>query len=285
MLKFLNAQQVERYHRDGYLFPLRAMARDEAAKYRAALEAHEARMGGPLSGLGGPARFKNHLLLRWVHELVVHPTVLDAVEDVIGPDILCYTSTFFIKEPHSPQITAWHQDATYFGLRPHEHVTAWIALTDSAPQSGCLEFARGGGDLGILRHKANAIEHSVNGGRQKIVEGFEVIDPAFAPLRPGEFSLHHTLCLHRSAPNDGSERRIGLGVSYVPTRVRHIGSKRMPAMLVRGDDRYGHFDLEPAPAGDFDDAAQAAHAHAYARYRENYNEQLAWHEAGTMPAE
>lgn len=285
MPKFLNTQQVERYRRDGYLFPLRAMASDEAANYRAALEAHEARMGGLLSGLGGPARFKNHLLLRWVHELVVHPTVLDAVEDVIGPDILCYTSTFFIKEPHSPQITAWHQDATYFGLRPHEHVTAWIALTDSSPQSGCLEFARGGGDLGLLQHKANAIEHSVNGGRQKIVEGFEVVDPVLAALRPGEFSLHHTLCLHRSAPNDGPDRRIGLGVSYIPTRVRHIGTKRMPAMLVRGKDRYGHFDHEPAPAADFDDAAQAAHAHAYARYRENYNEQLSWHEAGTMPAE
>lgn len=283
MPKRLSAQQVERYHRDGYLFPLQALSADEVAHYRGALESHEARMGGPLSGIDGAARFKNHLLLRWVHELVINPTVLDAIEDVIGPDILCYTSTFFIKEPGSPAITAWHQDATYFGVRPHEHVTAWIALTDSSPESGCLEFMPGGKDLGLLRHQANAIEHSVNGGRQKIVEGFDVIDPVLAPLQPGQFSLHHTLCLHRSAPNNGPDRRIGIGVSYIPTRVRHIGTRRMPAMLVRGADSYGHFDLEPAPAADMDDDAQAVHAHAYTRYRENYNEQLAWHESGTMP--
>lgn len=283
MPKLLSERQVEQYHRDGYLFPLQALGADEAARYRAALEAHEDRMGGRLSAIDGAARFKNHLLLRWVHELVTHPTVLDAIEDVIGPDILCYTSTFFIKEPGSPAITAWHQDATYFGLRPHEHVTAWIALTDSSSASGCMEFMPGGKELGILQHQANAIEHSVNGGRQKIVEGFDVVDPVLAPLRPGAFSLHHTLCLHRSAPNNGPDRRIGLGVSYVPTRVRHIGTKRMPAMLVRGEDRYGGFDLEPAPAADMDAAAQSVHADVYRRYRENYNEQLAWHGSGTMP--
>lgn len=283
MAKLLSARQIERYRRDGYLFPLRAMSTDDAARYRRALEAHEARMGGRLSGIGGAARFKNHLLLRWVHGLVTDPAVLDAVEDVIGPDILCYTSTFFIKEPGSPAITAWHQDATYFGLRPHDHVTAWIALTESSPESGCLEFMSGGKELGLLRHRANAIEHSVNGGRQKIVEEFDVADRVLAPLRPGEFSLHHTLCLHRSAPNAGPDRRIGLGVSYIPTRVRHVGSKRMPAMLVRGRDAYGHFEPEPAPAADLDDAARAAHARAYERYRENYNEQLAWHECGRTP--
>jgi len=282
MPKHLSVQQVESYRRDGYFFPLRAMSAAEAGRYLAALEAHEARMGDRLSAIGGAARFKNHLLLRWVHELVTHSAVLDAVEDVIGPDILCYTSTFFIKEPGSPAITAWHQDATYFGLRPHEHVTAWIALTESSAQSGCLEFMRGGDALGLLLHKANAIEHSVNGGRQKIVEDFEVVDPVLAQLEPGEFSLHHTLCLHRSAPNSGRDRRIGLGVSYIPTRVRHIGSKRMPAMLVRGRDRYGHFELEPPPVADMDEAACAAHAHAYTRYRENYNEQLAWHESGRV---
>jgi chlorinating enzyme len=283
MPNLLTEQQVTQYERDGYLFPLRAMDGDRAAHYRQALEAHENRLGGRLTEIGGPVRFKNHLLLRWVHELVTHPTVLDAIEDVIGPDILCYTSTFFIKEPNSPAITAWHQDATYFGLHPHEHVTAWIALSESSPESGCLEFMAGGKERGVLQHQANAIEHSVNGGRQKIVEGFDITNPVMAPLQPGEFSLHHTLCLHRSAPNNGPDRRLGLGTSYIPARVRHTGTKRMPAMLVRGEDKFGNFELEPPPAADMDEAAQAAHAHAYMRYRENYNEQLAWHESGQTP--
>ncbi len=99
---------------------------------------------------------------------------------------------------------------------------------------------------------------------------------AAAPLRAGEFSFHHTLCLHRSQPNRTSERRIGLAISYVPAQCRHIGSTgTAPAMLVRGTDPYGHFDLEPAPSGDLSDAARETHADYYARYRANYNEQVA----------
>ena len=284
MPKALTGEQVESYRRDGYLFPLPALRAEDAAGYRRRLEAHDERAGGRLSELGGAARFKNHLLLRWVNDLVRLPAILDAVEDVIGPDILCYTSTFFIKDENSPAIAAWHQDATYFGLRPHEHVTAWLALTPSTPEGGCLVFLPGGGARGQLRHRENAVEHSVNGGKQKIIEGFDASGATLAPLRAGDFSLHHTLCVHRSAPNGTGDRRIGIGISisisYVPTRVRHIGAKRMSAMLVRGEDRFGHFDLEPDPASDLDDAARASHAAVYQRYRENYNEQRAWHEEG-----
>lgn len=279
MPKVLTTEQVSQYQRDGCLFPFRALREDEALHYRRRLEDHESRLGGKLTEVDGASRFKNHLLLRWVHELVCHPAILDAIEDVIGPDILCYTSTFFIKEPNSPDIAAWHQDATYFGLRPYQHVTAWLALTDASPEGGCMEFLPGSPAFGQLHHQSQAIPHSVNGGRQLIVDAFDDRNSTYGHVKAGEFSLHNTLCVHRSAPNRSDDRRIGIGISYVPTRVRHIGTKRMPAMLVRGEDRYGHFDLEPAPAADLDEAAQAAHASAYARYRENYNEQLAWHDS------
>ena len=278
MPKLLTDAQVEDYRAKGYVFPFAAMDAAEARGYRDKLEAHEAKLGGKLTDLGGPARFKNQLLLTWVNDLVKHPVILDAVEDVIGPDILCYTSTFFIKEPHSPAIAGWHQDSTYFGLRPHEHVTAWLALSESTADSGCLEFLPE--NVPQLKHKDNAMEHSVNGGKQKIIEGFDPSRAILAPIQPGSFSLHNTLCIHRSAPNNSSDRRIGIGISYIPTRVRCIGSKRMYAMLVRGEDTYGHFDLEPSPAADMDPDAQAAHDAVYKRYRENYNEQLDWHKTG-----
>ncbi len=96
-----------------------------------------------------------------------------------------------------------------------------------------------------------------------------------APLRAGEFSLPHTLTLHRSQPNRSRGRRIGLGISYIPTHVRHVSEKvKAPAMLVRGVDAFGHFDLEPAPSGDLDDAAQAAFARSYEGYRAAYAEQI-----------
>jgi non-heme Fe2+,alpha-ketoglutarate-dependent halogenase len=85
-------------------------------------------------------------------------------------------------------------------------------------------------------------------------------------LAPGEFSLHHTLAVHASDPNTGDDDRIGIGISYIPTRVRHIGPTRLSATLVRGRDTYGHFDLEPEPAGDLDAAAIAAHRDSDARF-------------------
>ena len=76
--------------------------------------------------------------------------------------------------------------------------------------------------------------------------------------RAGEFSLHHTHLLHSSAPNRGRDRRIGVGIIYIPTRVRHVGPRRLTASLVRGHDRYGHFDPEPRPGADFDAEGVAA---------------------------
>ena len=280
MPNVLTEERIADYKRDGFLFPVTAMSEGEAAAYFDRLEALEERQGGRLSEIGGAARFKNHLLLTWVNDLVHHPVILDAVEDLIGPDILCYTSTFFIKEPNSLEVAAWHQDATYFGLRPHDHVTAWLALTESTTEGGCLEFLPYDGGPRLHKHLNDAVEHSVNGGKQAIVEDFKTDGAAMAELRPGSFSLHNTLCIHRSAPNRSANRRIGIGISYVPTNVRHIGTQRMPAMLVRGVDKYGHFDLEPEPVKDLDDAARAAHEAAYRNYRANYNEQLAWHQEG-----
>ncbi len=280
MPNILTDEQIANYRRDGYLFPVPAIGEAEAARYFGMLERFEAGLGGLLSEVGGAARFKNHLLLTWMNDLVRHPAVLDVVEDLIGPDILCYTSTFFVKEPNSPSVAAWHQDATYFGLRPHDHVTAWLALTESTSESGCLEFLPARAQARQHRHRNNAIEHSVNGGKQAIVEDIDADGAVLAPLRPGSFSLHNTLCIHRSAPNLSANRRIGIGISYVPTSVRHVGTQRMPAMLVRGTDRYGHFALEPGPVQDQDDAAREAHESAYKVYRANYDEQLVWHQEG-----
>ena len=276
----LTNQQIADYRSDGYLFPVAAMGEREAARYFGLLQEYEEKLGGLVSSVGGAARFKNHLLLTWANDLVRHPVILDAVEDLIGPDILCYTSTFFVKEPNSLEVAAWHQDATYFGLKPHDHVTAWLAFTESTPESGCLEFLPARNAHRQHKHLNDAVEYSVNGGKQAIVEDLNVDGAVMATLRPGNFSLHNTLCIHRSAPNRSKKRRIGIGISYVPTSVKHIGTHRMPAMLVRGMDKYGHFALEPDPVCNLDDAARKAHEESYKAYRANYNEQLAWHHEG-----
>jgi non-heme Fe2+,alpha-ketoglutarate-dependent halogenase len=131
MPKQLRPEHVSRYHRDGFLTPVPGLSPHEVASYRRQLEAFEATIGGPVTS---PAvdpryRYRTHTLLSWVYDLVRHPAILDATEDLIGPNILVYMTTWFIKEPHSEAITVWHQDATYFGLRPHMRVTVPITTS------------------------------------------------------------------------------------------------------------------------------------------------------------
>src|SRR5438309_1040853 len=278
MPKKLSPAQVESYERDGFLSPVAALSREEAAACLRKLEAFEATVGGPLTSDGTDARYRSrtHVLLSWVHSLTRHPAILDAVEDLIGPNILVYTSTWFIKEPESAAIAAWHQDATYFGLRPYVHVTAWLALTDATAGNGCMEFLPGSHRLGQLPHRAGVVASSVNRAGQAVVGQVDDAPAVHAPLRAGEFSLHHTLLLHRSQPNRSAGRRIGLAISYVPTHVRHLGVvHKTPAMLVRGVDAFGHFALEPAPAADLDGQARAAYDRSYDGYRAAYAEQVA----------
>jgi non-haem Fe2+, alpha-ketoglutarate-dependent halogenase len=274
----LTAQQVDRYGRDGYLFPFPAVSSGEIAECLAGLERFEGWLGKPLTEADRKWRSAGYIFLPWVDALVSHPRILDAVESVIGPDILVYTSTFFIKEPNSPVFAAWHQDATYFGLTPHEHITAWVALTDATAEAGCMEVVPSRGMPRQLRHAALGLANSINGGGQAIVERFARDGAVAMELPAGYFSLHHTLCRHRSAPNRASHRRIGLGISYIPAYVRTIGSYRLSALLVRGHDSAGHFDLLPPPQIELGTAELERHERVYRRYRENYAEQTEWHE-------
>ena len=275
MTKVLSADQVVGYRANGFLYPLPALSAAEVQRFRGALEATEARLGGALMAIDRKYRGNMHLLVRWVDEIARHAAILDAVEDLIGPDILLYTSRFFIKEPMSEGIAAWHQDCTYFGLRPYDHVTAWVALSNVTRAAGPLEFAVGSHIRGPLLQKSNVVGNSVNTAGQKIVEWFDTTGAQIAPLEPGQCSLHHTCVVHQSGPNASPERRIGLALSYIPTRTRHIGSRRMPASLVRGDDRYGHFDLQPPPQADFGAAETARHEASFAAYIDSFYEQLA----------
>jgi non-haem Fe2+, alpha-ketoglutarate-dependent halogenase len=267
MPRALSDDQVARFHEDGYLCPVPALSPAHVREYRARLEAFEASQGRSLARLPGQLRAKTHLLFPWLADLVRYPAVLAAVEDLIGPDLLVYHLTMWIKEPGDDAFVSWHQDGTYFGLEPADrHVTAWVALTDSTEETGCVTALPGSHRLGQLPHTAHrAAANLLSNGQQVEM----AVDPSrVKPLvmRAGEFSLHHTHLLHSSAPNRGGDRRIGVGISYIPTLVRHAGTHRLTASLVHGRDEHGHFDPEPWPHTDFDAEARAAHADACARF-------------------
>ncbi len=121
MSKLLSASQVEAYARDGYVSPIDVLSADEVKTFRQDLEDWKKQRGQTIDF---PEKSKSYLLFNWADQLVHHPRILDAVEDVIGPDILVYHSTLFLKEANTPAYVRWHQDSTYFYLSPHLHVTA-----------------------------------------------------------------------------------------------------------------------------------------------------------------
>jgi ectoine hydroxylase-related dioxygenase (phytanoyl-CoA dioxygenase family) len=265
----LSTQQVEQYRRDGYLFPVDCLTPQEVAHYRGRLEAFEAEQGDTLGRLPDLVRSKTHLLFTWMDALVRHPAVLDAVESLIGPNILIYHLTSWLKEPHDGTHVSWHQDGTYFGLDPAEQVTAWIALTDSTEAMGCIKLLPGSHAIGQQPHRDVAAPGNLLSRGQTIDRKLDYDKFVMMPLRAGQISLHHTHLVHRSDPNRTNERRIGIGVSYIPTRCRLINNVRVTAALVRGVDTFGHFDLEPRPSDDFGLAARAAHTASVQRFFES----------------
>ncbi len=278
-MKALTQAQVDAYRYNGFLFPVPALTPEEVATCLTGLARLETELGGLVAEADIKWRSHAYAHSPWFNTLIRHPRILDAVEDVIGPDILVWTSTFFIKEPHSPTFAAWHQDSTYFGLEPQEQVCAWVALTDASAEAGCMEQLSSRGAPRQLRHAPLGLAHSINRAGQTITEPFDKSNPVAMALRAGEFSLHHEQAVHRSAPNNAGHRRVGIGLNYLPPHVRVNSPVRLKAMLVRGEDRFGHFDLIDPPAAERDAAALAVHQAVSDRYRENYNVQVRRHEA------
>ena len=279
----LTPQQVESYHHNGFLFPIPALTPAEIATCLAGLDRLETELGSPVAEADINWRSHAYAHSPWFNALIRHPRILDAVEAVIGPNILVWTSTFFIKEPGSPTFAAWHQDGTYFGLDPHEQVCAWVALTDASEQAGCMEMLSSRGAPRQMRHAALGLANSINRAGQTVTEPLDDASPVAMALPAGSFSLHHELAVHRSAPNNASHRRVGIGLNYMPTHVRVDGPVRLHAMLVRGKDTYGHFDLIDPPLAERDGAALAVHQRVSDRYRENYREQVKRHEQMFAP--
>ena len=276
-MKTLSQEQVASYHHNGFLFPIPALTPGEIATCLAGLERLETELGSAVADADVKWRSHANAHSPWFNTLIRHPKILDAVEDVIGPNILVWTSTFFIKEPHSPTFAAWHQDGAYFGLDPHEQVCAWVALTDASREAGCMEQLSSRGAPRELHHEPLGLANSINRAGQTIMEPFDETNPAAMALPAGSISLHHEFAVHRSALNNASHRRVGIGLNYIPTHVRVDSPVRLCAMLVRGEDTYGHFDLIERPSAERDAAALAIHQRVSDRYRANYKIQVARH--------
>ncbi|HEX9945164.1 MAG TPA: phytanoyl-CoA dioxygenase family protein [Thermoanaerobaculia bacterium] len=246
-MKVLTREQAESYRRDGVLFPLPVLSPAEVARYRACVEELEARLGGnpKPSDMTQP-----QLHFRWAYELATHPAVLDAIEDVLGPDILVHSASIFSKPANSQAYVSWHQDGAYWGLSEPGLTSAWIALSDSTVENGCLRVIPGSHTRRILpfAESARSPDNLLASGMEIAVE----VDERQARdvvLRAGEMSLHHVDIVHGSNANRSATRRVGFAVRYLPPRVSQA-LEHHEVLLARGRDDHCHYRLlgePPAP--------------------------------------
>ncbi len=278
MPKVLSDEAVAHYRRQGYHTPLRALPADEAADLRARLESFEASQGGALRP---EQRNKTHLLLKWLDDLIRDPRLLDPVEDLLGPDILCWNTLLWIKEAASPSFVSWHQDIRYWGLAGGEVVTAWLALSPATVESGCMRVMPGTHLGPVMAHEDRYDAANMLTRGQEISDPIDESKAVSMPLAPGEMSMHDVRLAHASGPNESADRRIGVSIHYMPTRARQSAAAWDSAALVRGVDEYGHFEHTPAPSRDLDADAVAFHERASRAVREILY-QGAEHETGRL---
>jgi hypothetical protein len=262
MPKILTPQQIDTFWKDGCIFPVRVMSEADALEIRARLEAFERQAGGPLKG---SLRHKSHLLFSWLGDLVRHERIVDAIEDLYGPDLLCWTTNFFIKEANNPAFVSWHQDSTYWGLDRPDVVTAWIAFTPSHHANGAMGFIPGSHTGDQIPHRDTFAKNNLLTRGQEVAVEVNEKEAVTIELQPGEMSLHHVRLVHGSPPNPSNDRRIGFAIRYIPTYVRQLAGEADGAMLVRGVDDFHYYVPERPPTADLSPEARAHHAESVAR--------------------
>ena len=247
MPKILTQAQIDQFWNEGYAFPFDCWTPAQAAEARAKLEAYERTLDDDIHK---HLRVKVHLSFMWLWDLAHDPRILDAVEDLIGPDILLYLSTLWFKDAHDGRYVSWHQDSAYYGLEPHDVITLWFAFTDSNSGNGCVQIIPGSHKEPDHRHVETYAAKNLL-ARGQSIEGIDESKAVKLELKAGQFSMHHERLIHGSEPNDSDDRRLGMSFTYLPTRVRCTLPDRT-AVLARGKDAYGHWKYDPAPRHDLD---------------------------------
>jgi hypothetical protein len=236
------------YGKDGYFFPCDVMSAAEAAGLLADLEAAEAEVGDDRARLSILRSYPAQLLPSFAG-LIRHPRLIEAVSQLIGPDLLVWSCGFFIKDAHARSYVSWHQDLNYWGLDGDREVTAWFALTPATVGNGCMRFVPGSHRRKDVPHVDSfAPDNLLTRGQEIAVE----VDEASAVnvvLRAGQASFHHGHMFHASGPNRTDARRLGVAIRYVAPSMKQVSGERLLVSHVSGKDQYGHFEIVPPPAG------------------------------------
>jgi len=239
----LTPAQRDRYQETGYLCPIDALEPSEAERYRRAYFRVAAAFGGAPKAV---QMSQIHRFYGWAWELATHPKVLAAAECVLGADILLWSASVFPKPARDTGYVSMHQDGTYWGLDGGAVTTTWIALTDSTRANGCMRLLPGSHLMEIQPHTDTYAEDNLLTRGQEIQVEYDESDVVDIELRAGQLSLHHVRAIHGSHANGSDGPRIGFAARFVTPDAKPLLPDQSAA-LVRGRDRFGHWDLRNDP--------------------------------------
>jgi non-haem Fe2+, alpha-ketoglutarate-dependent halogenase len=251
----LTPRQLADYERDGVLHPLPALHDDEIARFRRGAEELANWFEGEKPAISGQA----HLFHRWAYDLALHPRIIETVAAILGDDILIHSTSLFFKRPRTEDFVSWHQDGYYWNLDEPRLVSAWIALTDSAPDNGCLRVVPASHTKRMEHRSAPMRANDLLASGLEIAVDVDDRQAHDVVLAPGEMSLHHALIVHGSHANHSPRPRIGFSVRYVAPDVRQA-REHHEVVLARGRNLHGNYRvIEGAPpSGDDAFIRQAA---------------------------
>ena len=234
-MTYLSSNQLKQYKEQGYITPIEVLSTSEALEAREEIELIEKKMPNEIDKSG---RYNVHLISPKLDSIVHNSRILNAVESIIGKNILVCSTTLFIKNPEEKGFVSYHQDAKYIGLEPHNWVTAWVALTDSNENNGCMRMWPKS-HLDIKDHNEKFNEGNLL-TRGQTVENVPENEVKSIELKAGQMSLHHPRIVHGSGINKSDDRRIGFVIqSYIGTNVKQILGQNS-VQIARGEDKYNH---------------------------------------------
>ena len=215
MSKILTRQQIDFWHENGYLEPVRFAPEDEMTGYVARLEDFERDYPEHVPKLD----VKAHLLCGWANELVQNPVLLDVMEDLLGPNLLLTGAAFRIKPPDGRTFAEWHQDSYVAAIKPF-FCTATLALSEYSAENGCLRVIPGSHRWGALPMSDTGDEDSILSRPYRVTSEFDEAQAVDVVMRPGELTLQHDHTIHGSRPNRSMARRIGLLADFTTPDAR-----------------------------------------------------------------
>jgi len=239
----LSDQQINFYNEKGYISPIDVFSTKEAKEIRDEIESIEKKWPNFLEGLG---RNYVHIISPIFNKACLNKRMLDAVESIIGKNILICGTTLFIKNANEKGFVSFHQDAKYIGLEPHNWVTAWVAITDANENNGCMRMWPGSHKNNLKHHNQKFDANNLL-TRGQTIENVPIKETEPVILKAGQMSLHHPTIVHGSGINKSNDRRIGFVVqSYIGDNVNQVLGK-MFVQLARGKDRYKYHQYSNIP--------------------------------------